>query len=1023
MADPSASRGGNRVRPFWLIAVAVGLLAGGGGLASFLAQTPSPTVMQYAYAAIGALAAAGATLVALPRGRPQVVLPEPAPQVRRMVVVSVVVDQNWAEWIADTLRSVDNLTTAVTTSFDQSGQGENILLVLSSAYESVSAADRAKIDRLAATTGVVTVLVEQTHLQTDQPAEMTRSSIDLRACDDSAGAALALVHGLIAADIVPFGTRLEAAAGFPGNVPGLLDLPPPAPYFRGREDVLRSVFRQLWLGSLREMRAGPRVHLLTGLGGIGKSSIAIEFAIRYERRYEVIWWIAAEQTTLVRTRLLELAGRVGVPADDDPARRLQELWSALDRRGAWLIVFDNVDDDSNLVAHWPPVGSRGHILLTSRLNHWGDRLHHEAVSTVGELPRAESVALLLERSPSSAEYDADLLAETLGDMALAIDHAATFMARTSLTCADYLHLYNEARRLVSADGTRRTQTIATTRRLSVQRAVARAPGAADLLAMLAMLAPDDVPRTMIPSHAGELPQPFAAIAAAPQAYLLAEEALAAYHLIKLDTDRVDVHRLVQDAVCGAMTADERSTWLLATARVLRAAFPDRLDDPVTWPTAGRLTAHVLAVSEVAGELSTTDAVSEAISELQYLVGSSLMYRGSDDQAAAILERCVAFRRRVYGEQSFPVAEALTRLAETRHRLADLSPALDAAATAHEILWNAPDADVDLMLDISRWLISVQVERNNLADATRMLSETDRWLRDHVGGADHRLGDLDAVRLGVLWRRGLLDEALVAARAVWDSYEEKPRSTARQRAVAAKHIGLIQRDIAARDDDVGVLTEALGWYERAAEEIEAEYGPDDAEAARIKGDMGSVLLLLGRRKAAGVLLTEAYEAVVEKFGATHPNAIAIAGNLAWFLAQTGEHGRALDLLRDARSSYAERYGEEHPYVAETMHYMARVHLAMGDRQRASELFAETIERVQQSYGADHTKVTTLTAEMQRVRNLSEAGTAQQRILGILLRVVDSAKSTVWATARLVTQDGLSRPGVRCRRDVHRRDAGH
>ena len=197
-------------------------------------------------------------------------------------------------------------------------------------------------------------------------------------------------------------------------------VPPRNKNFTGRTDLLERL-----RGGLANRVTAVVPHALHGLGGVGKTQMAVEYAYRYRSEYDLVWWIPADQPVLVRSSLATLATRLGLASasvagiDDAVAAVLDAL-----RRGEpydrWLLIFDNADQPEDLNEFIPR--EPGHALITSRDNRW-DTVADTILVDV--FSRSESVEFLNRRVPTGiAEADAGRLAEELGDLPLALEQAA-----------------------------------------------------------------------------------------------------------------------------------------------------------------------------------------------------------------------------------------------------------------------------------------------------------------------------------------------------------------------------------------------------------------------------------------------------------------------------------------------------------------------------------------------------------------------------------------------------------------------
>ncbi|WP_328469598.1 tetratricopeptide repeat protein [Actinoplanes sp. NBC_00393] len=248
----------------------------------------------------------------------------------------------------------------------------------------------------------------------------------------------------------------------PVPAPIWLDVPPRNRHFTGREDLLAGL-------DLRTAdSADPAVtalvpHALYGLGGVGKTHLAIEFTHRHRSAFDLVAWMPAEQEAVLRSAWLNLARTMGIAESETLERTVDMVRDGL-RRGIpfrrWLVVFDNAEDPATLRPYLPEAAqphSTGRVLITSRNRTW-----HSLADTVEVevLHRDESVALLRKRNPGVTDTDAGRLAEQLGDLPLALrtvladpvrlDRAMTQVGRLSLARLDKARGTIQVHRLVQA---------------------------------------------------------------------------------------------------------------------------------------------------------------------------------------------------------------------------------------------------------------------------------------------------------------------------------------------------------------------------------------------------------------------------------------------------------------------------------------------------------------------------------------------------------------------------------------------
>src|SRR4051812_31540732 len=254
---------------------------------------------------------------------------------------------------------------------------------------------------------IVPVLVEPVALP---PLYAPLIRLDLTGLDEAVAAARLRerLAGLRPTGPPPFPHPEPAPSGkpgFAGALPAVWRVPPGNPRFTGRDGMLAELRRRLRAGE-----ATLVVQALYGLGGVGKTQLALEYAHRYAADYDVVWWIDAEQPVLIPDQLAALAARLGLPAGATVAATIERLLAELRGRDRWLLIFDNAERPQD-IADYRAAGA-GHALITSRFPAWGALGGRIEVDV---LARAETVALLRARLPDLDEELADKLATELGD--------------------------------------------------------------------------------------------------------------------------------------------------------------------------------------------------------------------------------------------------------------------------------------------------------------------------------------------------------------------------------------------------------------------------------------------------------------------------------------------------------------------------------------------------------------------------------------------------------------------------------
>jgi tetratricopeptide (TPR) repeat protein len=438
--------------------------------------------------------------------------------------------------------------------------------------------------------------------------------------------------------------------------------------FTGREAILKQLETALASGMPAALSQA-----IAGLGGVGKTQTAVEYAYRHRDHYRAVLWVRADTETSLASGYRALAEVLGLPEKD--AQDSNEVVAAvrrwLGREPGYLLILDNADDPALVKPFLPPTPT-GHVLLTSQA-HNIDRLNIRRPIALPVLAPDEALAFLLRRtdreeSLDSAEQDAArTLARELGYLPLALEQAAAYMVEHEEAFSVYLAAYHTLRlKLLDERGPVAgdyPETVRTTWKRSFDAVAEVAPASIALLRLSAFFAPDAIPYELILEGASELGELLAPALASPPggAHALNQllTPLARHSLVRRapEARTYSVHRLVQAVLLDELAAADREETAERAVRALDQTFPNV--DYATWPQCERLVPHALAAR---GWIESEDLRVPEAARLLNRAGCYLADRARYAEVEPLYRRALALREQALGPDHPHTAQSLNNLA-------------------------------------------------------------------------------------------------------------------------------------------------------------------------------------------------------------------------------------------------------------------------------------------------------------------------------------------------------------------------
>ncbi len=807
------------------------------------------------------------------------------------------------------------------------------------------------------------------------------------------------------------------------------------PYFTGRETLLERLHKSL---SSNQMGLVTRKQALSGLGGVGKTQIALEYAYQHYNNYKAVFWVRADSRETLLADFMNIAHLLNLTESERQEQAHTNLLSEEQSLGGsargvdsmkiaslnanlyqvvdaikqwfrdhtdWLLILDNVEDDISTIRDFLPTIGKGSILITCRMQSLGNIASHPMEVDVMDLE--EGILFLLRRAgilslenaldtvSDKNRAVASALVKELGGLPLALDQAGAYIEETGCSLSWYLNLYkrHSAKLLKQRDPSPEyPQSVATTWSLSFQKVAKANPVSAEMLRLSAFLHPDAIPEEIFTEGRDDLGPVLSAVADDPFALDEAIGTLRRYSLVKrnAETKTLSIHRLVQTVFRDDMSVEQQRLWAERTIYVVNRMFPKVKRGPVDvaqWPTCEQYLPHAQVCLALVEQHSLM--MLEA-AHLFYHVGCYLYLRGYYAEAQPFCEHALTLREQLLGFEHPDVAESLDLLAAVYHKQGKYSeeePLFQRIISSREKTQGAEHPDLARSL---HGLGKLYYRQGKYAEAEPVLQQALSIFRKSLGSDNPNTLSLLGV---VYWEQGKYTEAEPLWQQALSIFEQDLGPVHPDVANSLTRLGLLYKA-------QGKYAEALALHQRALSILEKTLGSEHRDVAISLSNIGGLYYLQGKYTEVEPFWQRALSIFEKVLGPEHDHVGTSLNHLGDLYTSQEKYTEAEQLLQRALTIHQKSLGIEHFRTINDLYSLGNLYTRQEKYAEAEQLLQQALSLYEKTLGLEHPDVAeslvSLGALYQKQEKENEARLLLQRALTIQEKVLGPGHPKTLAT---------------------------
>ena len=770
------------------------------------------------------------------------------------------------------------------------------------------------------------------------------------------------------------------------------------PFFTGRGDVLKTLHNRLFK---QDIAGKSSIEVITGLGGIGKTQAAVEYAYRFCTQYEYIFFINADSEEEISHSLEEISQclQLLVPESRtwEEITNIVRIW--LTSHKNWLLIIDNAENIEP-IASLLPSSFLGHVILTSRKTVF-DTLGIANPIKLSVLEPDESISFLFKRTKredtdESEHQAADQLAGELGHLPLALEQAGAYIDKQESRFQNYLKSYRKRglgllRISLPVIGHRRS-SILDTWNINFKAVEQASNASADLLYLSAFLSSKAIPIELLIEGYNELgPNLTEALVDVDKDPLILDDLLKPltdYSLIRRDpnTNTYNIHHLVQEVLRDRLDSKTHSVWAERVVKALGQVFP-KIVEYENWVLCDRLLPHAKIAADLVKEyqLEFESAASlinrtgrylskrAQYNEAELLIGQALdlreslpqhenpdiatsltdlarVYRGQghNNKAEPLYKKALELRKQQLGEDHPKVATSLYNLARLYYYQARYKKAETAHIQALELRRKIQrENNKNDTLDVADSLNSLA----RLYEAQGRYGRAEPLYQEALSLRTKILGKKHPDVATSLYHLASLYESQGRYREAEPTYQEA--LDLRQNILGENHtdVATSLNNLANLYASMAQYNKAESLYQRALILRKQLLGDEHPAIAQNMSDLARLYEVQGLFRKAENQYQQALE-IYKELDRKHPDLAKSLNDFADLYRVKGLYEKAEELYKEALKLRKRLLGEEHPDMIESLDDLARLYRYQGRFKKAEKIYTKVLKLSQRLLGNEH-----------------------------------------------------------------------